>query len=89
MNRISRGPASKVFRNLLLAAIFLLGLWVGRDGAAAQGPRRPRRSQAPTVSRSIPEDKRPWAGMPWLVGLVLTAGALVVGFKNSKRTHLD
>jgi hypothetical protein len=38
---------------------------------------------------SIPEDDRPWAGAPWLAGIILTAAAMAVGLKNAKRTHLD
>ena len=49
----------------------------------------PRGSAGSTSGQAIHEDKRPWAGTPWLIGGVLTGGAFVVGLKNAKRTHLD
>ena len=40
-------------------------------------------------NRAIPEDDRPSTFMIWLVGSILSTGAVVVGLKNSKRTHQD
>lgn len=49
---------------------------------------RSRRNQ-PVSEFAIPEDKRPWAGMPWLVGTVLAGGAVLIALKPSKRSHFD
>ena len=38
---------------------------------------------SPETVTAIPEDNRPWAGTAWLVG------AVVIGLKNAKKTHLD
>jgi len=40
-------------------------------------------------SGKISEDDRPWPGTPWLISIVLSAGAVAVGLKNARRTHLD
>ena len=40
-------------------------------------------------SGKISEDERPWPGTPWLISIVLSAGAVAVGLKNARRTHLD
>ena len=40
-------------------------------------------------SGEISEDDRPWPGTPWLISIVLSAGAVAVGLKNARRTHLD
>ena len=73
-------------------------------GQQAQQPQRsqqPQRGQQdqqaqptapPTpeeITPKIPNDKRLWSGMPWLVGAVLTGLTLLVSFKNAKRSHLD
>ena len=47
------------------------------------------RGVQPIGECAIPEDKRPWAGIPWLVGTVLAAGTVVVALKPAKRSHLD
>ena len=35
------------------------------------------------------DEHRPWAGKPWVVGLILSAGAVFIALKNAKRSHLD
>jgi len=46
--------------------------------------------QSPSASHfAIPESQRPWAGKPWLVGTVLSAGAVLIALKSAKRSHLD
>lgn len=47
------------------------------------------RQNQPVSEFAIAEDKRPWAGMPWLVGTVLAVGAVLVAIKPAKRGHLD
>ena len=37
----------------------------------------------------IPANLRSWAGIPWLIGGAFVVGAVLVGIKNAKRTHLD
>jgi len=64
-----------------------LTAWPATRYAAAQG-RRPTR-RATTKTKSIPEDKRPWPGTPWVIAIVLTVGTVAIGLKNAKRTHLD
>jgi len=67
----------------------ILGLMVlffaATDAANGQPSRRGR--QRYTVE--IPEDDRPWAGKPWLVGVVLGVGAIFIALKNARRSHLD
>lgn len=48
-----------------------------------------KKKSKPTSVRAIPKDQRPSSTMPWVVGIVLSAGAVVVSLKPSKRTHLD
>ena len=52
--------------------------------AARPGPRVP----APP-SGQISDEERPWPGAPWLICIVLSTGAVAVGLKNARRTHLD
>ena len=65
----------------ILALFFLVNVPDRLDAAPRRGPG--------VVSNRIPEDQRPWPGWPWVVGIVLTAGAVTVALKNSKRSHLD
>ncbi len=37
----------------------------------------------------IPEEKLPSVAGAWFMGIILSVGGIVVGIKNSKRTHLD
>jgi len=76
-----------VFRQVSLLLMGLLMLLFVLDLTAQARPNTRRRSK-PDESL-IPEDQRPWAGKPWVVTGVLGAGALVVGFKNARRSHLD
>ena len=70
-----------IFRKFLIIILALLiNTAILTDTASAQ-----RRQQ----TNAIPEDDRPSTSLPWFVGIVLSAGAVVVGLKNSKRTHLD
>ncbi len=41
------------------------------------------------VSAAIPEDQRPSTAFPWFVGIILSAGVVVISLKNAKRSHLD
>ena len=43
----------------------------------------------PALDASISEEQRPWAGMPWLIGIGLAGATIIVSLKNAKRTHLD
>jgi len=76
-----------LLRLVLIAVVFLLTLTLCLNTCAAQASYS--QPGKPPATKSIPQNQRPWAGTPWLVGMVLTAGAVVVGLKNSKRTHLD
>jgi hypothetical protein len=76
-------------RRITRLAAILFGLmalfFVAVDVADGQPNRR--RKQVYTVE--IPEKSRPWAGKPWVVGIVLGVGAVLISLKNAKRTHLD
>jgi len=72
---------SKLLAALVLA-VGLLCIW-GSDTASAQRP-----SRRGTPAASGPERKG-WAGAPWLVGVLLSAGIVAVGFKSAKRYHLE
>lgn len=72
----------KILISLLVTALLTLSVLPGSLQAQSQYYR-------PTENVSIPEDDRPWAGSPWLAGIILTAAAMAVGLKNAKRTHLD
>lgn len=52
-----------------------------------QAARQGRNPVQPTGE--ISEENRPWPGTPWLICIVLAAGAVAVGLKNARRTHLD
>jgi len=43
----------------------------------------------PAPGESIPEEDRPWAGLPWLIGIALAGVTIMVSLKNAKRSHLD
>ena len=78
----------KLLRRIIgLSIILLLTLSVCQEDSWGQR-RRPRKG-IPTAANRIPKDKRPWAGIPWVIGITLTAGAVAVSLKNAKRTHLD
>ena len=68
-------------RLVLVAGVLGMFVWAG-PVAAARKPAAP----PPEV---IPEKDRPWSGLPWIVGGVLSAGAIAVSLKNARRTHLD
>lgn len=61
-------------------AVGLLAIWC-QPVMAKPKPKKeePAPTETSTVSTTI----------PWIIGGVLAAGALLVAFKNSKRTHLD
>ncbi|MBN2063713.1 MAG: hypothetical protein JW745_02840 [Sedimentisphaerales bacterium] len=46
---------------------------------------------APSSSEvsAIPEEKLPSVAGAWFMGIILSVGGIVVGIKNSKRTHQD
>jgi len=54
------------------------------DSAEARRPRTPKKA-----AEAISEEEMPGVGMAWTAGVVLTAGAVMIGIKNAKRTHLD
>jgi len=70
----------KILISLLVTALLTLSVLPGSLQAQYYKPRD---------DVSIPKDDRPWAGAPWLAGIILTAAAMAVGLKNAKRTHLD
>ena len=67
---------------LLLGVLVLLAVFTPAFAAAAGQLEMP-------VSQEIPKNQRPWGGIPWAVGIVLTLCLVVVGLKSSKKTHLD
>ena len=76
---------SQMVAKLTAILIFLiLFLSVAAQPARARPPKKDT-----TVVKSIPEDDRSWAGLPWIISSVLAAGAVAVGMKNAKRSHLD
>ena len=77
----------KLLRTAAVLLVTLVTAWPAAQYAAAQRGRASGRSTK--VQTAIPEDKRPWAGIPWVIAIVLTVGTVVVGLKNAKRTHLD
>ena len=68
---------------ILLLVIFLAGSIV----QSSFGARQRRKAQPKTTA--ISEDDRSWAGLVWIVPGALGVGAMAVGLKNAKRTHLD
>lgn len=68
----------------LLVLVLVFGLC---GSSQAQRNKRNRKDSVPVSN--IAEDARPWAGAPWLAGIILMAGAILVGIRNAKRTHLD
>ncbi len=71
---------NKRFAVMMLAAFMFTGVFMADSCYAA--PKK-------TGVSSIPEENRPSTAAPWFMGITLSAGAVVVGVKNSKRTHLD
>ena len=69
-------------------AIFL-GLMVLFFAAADAANGQPNRRGKGRYTVEIREDDRPWAGKPWLVGVVLGTGAVLIALKNARRSHLD
>ena len=67
---------------MIIAALFFVVL-PGSLQAARQG------HIPPPPSGDISEEERPWPGTPWLICIALSAGAVAVGLKNARRTHLD
>ena len=70
---------------VLTAVVLVMGLlcvWSG-DASGARG--RGRRG-APVATGP---QRQGWKGTPWLAGALLSAGIVVIGFKNAKRYHLD
>jgi len=82
--RISRETAGIMRRMMLLLVVG--ALWLGTLAQPVQAQHRRGPRSAPS---GIPEDQRPSRTLPWVVGGVLSAGAVLVGLKNAKRTHLD
>ena len=57
----------------------------GRQGQSGLSGQQDR----PEVSFNIASEQKPSAIIPWGVGGLLAAGVVAVGFKNSKKSHLD
>ena len=70
--------------SLIIIAVLFFVVLPGSLQAAGSNYNAP-----PPPSGKISEDDRPWPGTPWLISIVLSAGAVAVGLKNSRRTHLD
>ena len=70
--------------SLIIIAVLFFVVLPGPLQAARQGRHGPVQ---PTGK--ISEEERPWPGTPWLICIVLSAGAVAVGLKNARRTHLD
>lgn len=64
---------------ILLLSTFSMPAWGQKAGAG----------YTPPPAGQITEQMRPWGGWPWLTAGVLTAGAVAVGAKSAKRSHLD
>lgn len=78
----------KRVRGMKLVVIFVIAfLWWGFCASSAQA--RPRSKQPQTPTSAIPEDQRPNQAIPWVMGGIFTVGAVLLGLKNAKRTHLD
>ncbi len=67
---------------MIIAALFFVVLPGSLQAA------RPGHIPTPP-SGDISEEERPWPGTPWLICIALSAGAVAVGLKNARRTHLD
>lgn len=81
-----RRPGRRALRRFLIAAVCGLMLLAARPGLveAQYGKKKD-----PPPSATIADEKRPWGGKPWLAGILLTVGTLMVATKNAKRGHLD
>ena len=75
---------NKALSNAILVTLILI-LMLSAMVDPADAARKPKIVEDP----KIPEDDRPWAGIPWAVGIVLAAGTILVSLKNAKRSHLD
>ena len=80
-----------MIKKLLLKKVFILVVALLLVVTVLQGigqgkPPRRRPKEIPGV---IQEEKRPWAGSPWLITGVLGAGAMLIGLKNAKRSQSD
>ena len=73
----------------LRGGVLALLLGLALLGGMLVSPAAARRREPAKVEKGIPEEDRPWAGIPWVVGIVLGGGAVAVSLKNAKRTHLD
>ena len=71
-------------RIIISVVAALVTICVFADNADARRPRKPE-----VHPEAIVEEKMPGKGMAWTAGVVLTAGAVMMGIKNAKRTHLD
>jgi hypothetical protein len=69
---------------LMLGALVLFALLAPALAAAAE-----QLGGQPQQSPNMPDDKRPFFGIPWIIGAILTLAVVAVGLKNSKRSHLD
>ena len=70
--------------SIILVSLLLLMLVFAGELKAQQG-----RDWGAKPTNSILEEDQPWPGSPWIAGGVLAVGAVFVGIKNAKRTHLD
>ena len=72
-----------VVRVILSFLLGLLVLTMFLDSAEARSRRRG------PVSQAIPEEQRPMAALPWIVGIGMGVVTILVALKPAKRTHLD
>ena len=70
--------------SLIIIAVLFFVVLPGSLQAA-----RPGRNVPAPPSGDISDEERPWPGTPWLICVALSAGAVAVGLKNARRTHLD
>lgn len=63
----------------LFLGILVLGTFVDTTEARRRGP----------VSPEIPEEQRPSAALPWIVGIAMGAVTVFVALKPARRTHMD
>ena len=71
-------------RFLTISFSFVLVLSMFSPVLAQRKPAAPPSKTAKVAGKEIP-----WAGLPWVVAGLLSAGTVMVGLKNAKRSHLD
>ena len=74
-----------LLRRIIVSVVAVLAVVCVLAGSAEAASSRKTRSSGEAIS----EEKMPGTGAAKTAGLVLAAGAVVVGIKNARRTHLD